>query len=58
VSIEKIHVDQAGRTLEAFDASGLPGYILFRDGVEIDHLTRLPWLLETRLRRMLNRALD
>jgi thiol-disulfide isomerase/thioredoxin len=46
-------------TLEAFGASHYPAYIVFRDGREVDRLTLefAPWLIEERLRRMIEGAL-
>ena len=46
--------------LAAFEASSFPTYLVFRDGAEVDRLrvNFIPWLLESRLRRMLERALD
>ena len=44
-----------GGELESFGASGLPTYIVFRDGVEVDRLTLrvIPLFLEQRLRGMI-----
>ncbi len=53
-----VQVDRDGKVLEQFEASGLPTYILFRDGVEIDRLRPLPWWVEFRMRRMLRAALE
>ena len=46
--------------LEAFDASRYPVYIVFRDGREVDRLTLnfAPWLIEERLRRMIEGSLE
>ncbi len=52
-----VHVDRDGKVLEQLEASGLPTYILFRDGVEIDRLLPLPWWVESRMRRMLRAGL-
>ena len=54
----KVHVDREGGVQEQFEASGLPVYLLFRDSVEIDRLSRFPWFFESRLRRMLTAAVD
>ena len=53
VRFVKIHVDREGEVLAAFDASGIPAYIVFRDGVEVDRLLAIPGMFEWRLRRML-----
>jgi hypothetical protein len=54
----KVHVDKEGQVLERFGASGLPSYLLFRDGKEIDRIRfRLGWFLETRLGRMVEAGL-
>ena len=57
--VASVHADRGGELLAAFGARGFPTYLLFRDGVEIDRLTLnfIPWRLEARLRRMLERAL-
>jgi thioredoxin-like negative regulator of GroEL len=55
----KVHVDKEGQVLERFGASGLPSYLLFRDGKEIDRIRfRLGWFLETRLGRMVEAGLE
>ena len=51
-----IHVDRRGEVLERFEASTVPGYILFRDGREIDRLLIFPGWEEMRLRRMIEGA--
>ncbi len=58
--VATVHADRGGDLLAAFDASGFPTYLVFRDGVEVDRLTLrfVPWFLESRLRRTLERALD
>ena len=55
----KVHIDEEGKVQEAFDASGLPSYLLFRDGEEVSRIrmTFLDWFLERRVRRMVNGAL-
>ena len=59
VRFAKVHVDRGGEILSAFRASGVPTYILFRDGREIDRLSSsfISWFLEVRLRRMVQRVL-
>ncbi len=58
--IVKIHVDESGEILEQFGASGIPTYLVFRDGDEVDRLrlSSLGWFLGARLRRMVEGALD
>jgi thioredoxin-like negative regulator of GroEL len=55
-----VHVDRDSETLEQFDSSGLPTYLVFRDGQPVDRLlfSQIGWFLERRLRRMVNGALD
>ena len=57
--VAKVSTDKDGRILESFEASGYPTYIVFRDGIEVDRLTLsfAPWLIETRLRWMIEGAL-
>jgi len=53
-----IDVDQEGAIQTDFDSSKLPAYLLYEDGQEIDRiLIPAGWLLEPRVRRMLNQAL-
>jgi thioredoxin-like negative regulator of GroEL len=55
----QVQVDTAGDVLEAFDTSSFPAYIVYRDGVEVDRLRGFTsWFLETRIERMVERALD
>ena len=56
----KVHLDRDGEVREPFGASGIPSYLLFKDGRKIDHirLTFVGWFLEARIRRMVNSALD
>jgi thioredoxin-like negative regulator of GroEL len=56
----RIHVDRDGHVLKRFGASGLPTYLVFRDGKEVDRLrlTFISWFLEQRLRRMVESQLD
>lgn len=51
-----VHVDRAGEVLGRFNASGVPAYILYRDGQEIDRLLIVPGWEESRLRRMIESA--
>jgi thioredoxin-like negative regulator of GroEL len=55
----RVDVAPGGGVLERFGASGLPAYLLFRDGVEVDRMRLgfLDWFLKSRLRRMVNGAL-
>ena len=54
----KVDIDPAGPVLEQFDASGVPAYILYRDGTEVDRLGRLPFFFRWRITRMVNAAGD
>ena len=58
--IVKVEVDREGKVLESFGVSGVPAYLLFRDGVQIDRfsLNALTWFFEARIRRMIAGALD
>ncbi len=58
--VATVHADRGGELLAAFDAQGFPTYLVFREGVEVDRLRLrfVPWFLESRLRRMLEGALD
>ncbi len=58
--VASVDADREGEVLAAFDASSFPTYLVFRDGVEVDRLRLnfIPWRLESRLRGMLERALD
>jgi hypothetical protein len=60
VSFVKVETREDDATLEAFDAGGYPAYLVFVDGVEHDRLTLnfAPWLLEERLRGMVEGALE
>ena len=55
----KVDLSRDGEVLDRFDASGVPAYLLFRDGEEIGRLRLggLGWFLEGRLRRMLEKSL-
>ncbi len=55
----KVHIDEEGKVQEAFNASGLPSYLLFKDGEEVSRIrmTFLDWFLERRVRGMVNGAL-
>jgi thiol-disulfide isomerase/thioredoxin len=57
--IVKVDVDPDGPVLEDFDASGVPTYLVFRDGVEVERLAPLmvDWLTEARLRKRIQDAL-
>ena len=58
--VVKVELDREGFALEGFEASGVPSYLVFKDGVEVDRLrlTAISWWLEGRLRRMVENALD
>ena len=57
--VVKVELDREGEVLESFGASGVPAYLVFRDGVEVDRLSLnfLDWFFESRVRRMLEGAL-
>jgi thiol-disulfide isomerase/thioredoxin len=59
VRFVKVLTTEDDGTLEAFGASSYPAYLVFRDGREADRLTLnfAPWLIEERLRRMIEGAL-
>jgi thioredoxin-like negative regulator of GroEL len=54
-----VHVDRDGQIGEQFDARGLPSYLVFLDGREVNriNLSFVDWFLEARFRRILNNAL-
>ena len=56
----RVRVDPDSDTLERFGCSGLPAYLVFRDGVQVDRLSLnfTGWFLGSRLRRMLSGQLD
>jgi thioredoxin 1 len=58
--VVQIELDREGVVLESFDITGIPAYVVFRDGVEVDRLSLnfVDWFLERRLRGMLERALE
>ena len=56
--VVKVELDREGEVLSSFDASWIPVYVLFRDGVEVDRASGVVGaLLETRVSRMIDRAL-
>ncbi len=57
--IVKVHVDEEGAVLKAFKSSGIPSYILFKDGKEVDRIGWNPfgWFLGGRVRSMIQGAL-
>ena len=57
--VVQVELDREGSVLASFDATAIPAYIVFRDGVEVDRLTLnfLDWFIESRLRGMLEGAL-
>jgi thioredoxin-like negative regulator of GroEL len=58
--VVSVDLDREGVVQEAFSVDGIPAYVVFRDGVEVDRLTPniVGWFLEARLRRMVERALE
>jgi thioredoxin 1 len=57
--VVKVQLDREGAVQESFGVGGIPVYVVFRDGVEVDRLTPniVDWFLERRLRRMVEGAL-
>jgi thioredoxin 1 len=57
--VVKVQLDREGAVQESFGVDGIPVYVVFRDGVEVDRLTPniVDWFLERRLRRMVEGAL-
>jgi thioredoxin-like negative regulator of GroEL len=58
--VVKVEADRDGVVLDAFDASSIPAYLVFRDGVQVDRIQMsfLPWFLESRIRAMVESALE
>jgi len=58
--VVKVEWDREGRAGESFGSAGVPDYLVFRDGERVDRLglAFVDPFLETRLRRMLNAALE
>ncbi|MBW2724421.1 MAG: thioredoxin family protein [Deltaproteobacteria bacterium] len=59
VRFVKVDVDPEGDLLEAFDSKGVPTYLVFRHGVEVERLAPLlfDWGTERRLRSRIEDAL-
>ena len=57
--VVQVHWDREGRVGADFESSGVPEYLVFRDGERVDRLgfAFVSPFLEARLRRMLNAAL-
>ncbi len=55
----KVHIDEEGQVQQVFNANGLPSYLLFKDGKQVNRIrmTFLGWFLEGRVRSMVNGAL-
>ncbi len=55
----KVHIDEEGQVQQAFNADGLPSYLLFNDGKEVSRIrmTFLGWFLERRVRSMVKTAI-
>jgi thioredoxin-like negative regulator of GroEL len=60
VRFVKVDIDRDETVREQFGISGLPSYLVFRDGVEVDRLgfTFLDTFLRWRLRRLVTGALE
>ncbi len=56
----KVDVDRDQPVRDAFGISGIPAYLVFKDGQEVDRLsiTFTSVLLKWRIRRMLHGVLD
>ncbi len=59
-SFVKVDTTRDSGILATFDSSSYPTYIVYRDGVEVDRLTVnfAPWFIESRLRSMVENALE
>lgn len=57
--IVRVDVEPDNGVLAAFESRGLPTYLIFRDGVEVDRLAPLviDWMTKERLRRLIQSAL-
>ena len=55
-----VEIDEEQAVMERFSAEGLPTYLVFDGGREVDRmrLVFVDWFLKPRIRRMLNGALD
>ena len=55
-----VEIDKEQTVLKRFGADGLPTYLVFDGGREVDRirLVFVDWFLKPRIRRMLNSALD
>ncbi len=60
VRVVRVDIDPDETLLEKFEADGVPTYLVFRDGVEIDRLEPflVDWGTESRLRRRIEAALE
>ena len=56
----RVDMDRDGTVAAAFKSSGVPDYLVFKDGVEVDRvwLVAVTWMLESRLRWMVKGAID
>ena len=56
----RVDIDRDGVVAAAFDSSGVPDYVVFRDGELVDRIrfVAISWFLEQRLRRMVTRQLE
>ena len=59
IRVVKIDVEPDDGVLEAFGSRGLPTYLVFRDGVEVDRFAPivLDWKTKERVRSKIERAL-
>ena len=54
----KVDIDRDDEVLGSFDASGVPAYLVFRDGEEVTRLRLgIGWFLERRLRGMVENSI-
>ncbi len=54
----KVDIDRDDEVLSSFDASGVPAYLVFRDGEEVARLRLgIGWFLERRLRGMVENSI-
>jgi len=60
IRFAKLEIDREGELLDAFGASRIPTYVIFRDGKELDRVNAgvISWFLEQRLRWLIGAALQ
>ncbi|MFQ5515802.1 MAG: thioredoxin family protein [Myxococcota bacterium] len=60
VRFVKVDVDKDEEVRAEFGIGGIPSYLVFKDGREVDRIRvrQLPFLLKWRIRRMVKTALE